>query len=281
MKILILGHKGMLGSDLFLRLFAFHEVTGKDIEDLDIASADACEGVISETEPDVVINAAAYTDVDGCETNREKCFSVNAEGVKNIALACGDRGIKVVHFSTDYVFDGKKGTSYVEDDTCNPVNVYGQSKLAGEQYLQQFSNDFLLIRSAWLYGKNGKNFVKTIVDKARISKQLEVVDDQIGSPTFSWDLAGAVQLLIEGKYSGTFHVTNRGKCSWYEFAKRILKSACIDDVTVKPIKSDVLARPANRPHLSVLSCRKFIESTGKTMRYWQIALDDFIKKMEY
>jgi len=281
MKILILGHKGMLGSDLFLRLFAFHEVTGKDIEDLDIASADACEGVISETEPDVVINAAAYTDVDGCETNREKCFSVNAEGVKNITLACGDRGIKVVHFSTDYVFDGKKGTSYVEDDTCNPVNVYGQSKLAGEQYLQQFSNDFLLIRSAWLYGKNGKNFVKTIVDKARISKQLEVVDDQIGSPTFSWDLAGAVQLLIEGKYSGTFHVTNRGKCSWYEFAKRILKSACIDDVTVKPIKSDVLARPANRPHLSVLSCRKFIESTGKTMRYWQIALDDFIKKMEY
>jgi dTDP-4-dehydrorhamnose reductase len=281
MKILILGHKGMLGSDLFLRLFAFHEVTGKDIEDLDIASADACEGVISETEPDVVINAAAYTDVDGCETNREKCFSVNAEGVKNITLACVDRGIKVVHFSTDYVFDGKKGTSYVEDDTCNPVNVYGQSKLAGEQYLQQFSNDFLLIRSAWLYGKNGKNFVKTIVDKARISKQLEVVDDQIGSPTFSWDLAGAVQLLIEGKYSGTFHVTNRGKCSWYEFAKRILKSACIDDVTVKPIKSDVLARPANRPHLSVLSCRKFIESTGKTMRYWQIALDDFIKKMEY
>ena len=281
MKILILGHKGMLGSDLFLRLFAFHEVTGKDIEDLDIASADACEGLISETEPDVVINAAAYTDVDGCETNREKCFSVNAEGVKNIALACADRGIKVVHFSTDYVFDGKKGTSYVEDDTCNPVNVYGQSKLAGEQYLQQFSNDFLLIRSAWLYGKNGKNFVKTIVDKARISKQLEVVDDQIGSPTFSWDLAGAVQLLIEGKYSGTFHVTNRGKCSWYEFAKRILKSACIDDVTVKPIKSDVLARPANRPHLSVLSCRKFIESTGKTMRYWQIALDDFIKKMEY
>jgi dTDP-4-dehydrorhamnose reductase len=281
MKILILGHKGMLGSDLILRLFAFHEVTGKDIEDLDIASADACEGLISETKPDIVINAAAYTDVDGCETNREKCFSVNAEGVKNIALACGDRGIKVVHFSTDYVFDGKKGTPYVEDDTCNPINVYGQSKLAGEQYLQQFSKDFLLIRSAWLYGKNGKNFVKTIVDKARINKQLEVVDDQVGSPTFTWDLAGAVQLLIEGKYSGTFHVTNRGKCSWYEFAKRILKSACIDDVTVKPIKSNVLARPANRPHFSVLSCRKFIESTGKTMRYWQVALDDYIRKMEY
>lgn len=281
MKILILGHKGMLGSDLFLRLFAFHEVTGKDIEDLDIASAEACEGVISETGPDVVINAAAYTDVDGCETNSEKCFSVNAEGVKHIALACGDRGIKVVHFSTDYVFDGKKGTPYLEDDICNPINVYGRSKLAGEQYLQQYSSDFLLIRSAWLYGKNGKNFVKTIVDKAKMNKKLEVVDDQIGAPTFSWDLSGAVQLLIEGNYSGTFHITNRGNCSWYEFAQRILKSAVINDVTVKPIKSDVLARPAKRPHYSVLSCRKFIASTGKTMRYWQVALDDYIRKMEY
>jgi len=281
MKILILGHKGMLGSDLFLRLFAFQEVTGKDIEDFDIASTDACEGLISETEPDIVINAAAYTDVDGCETNSEKCFSINAEGVKNIALACGDRGIKIVHFSTDYVFDGKKGTPYLEDDTCNPINVYGQSKLAGEQYLQQYSNDFLLIRSAWLYGKNGKNFVKTIVEKAKIEKNLKVVDDQVGSPTFSWDLAGAVQLLIEGNYSGTFHVTNRGNCSWYEFAQKILKSACISDVTVKPIKSGVLARPANRPHYSVLSCRKFIASTRKTMRYWQVALDDYIRKMEY
>ncbi len=281
MKILILGHKGMLGSDLFLRLFAFHEVIGKDIEDLDIASMEACEGIISETGPDVVINAAAYTDVDGCETNSEKCFSVNAEGVKNIALASRDRGIKVVHFSTDYVFDGKKGTPYLEDDICNPINVYGRSKLAGEQYLQQYSGDFLLIRSAWLYGKNGKNFVKTIVDKAKMNKQLEVVDDQIGAPTFSWDLAGAVQLLIEGKYSGIYHITNRGNCSWYEFTQRILKSAAINDVAVKPIKSNVLARPAKRPHYSVLSCRKFITNTGKTMRYWQVALDDFIRKMEY
>jgi len=277
MKILILGHKGMLGSDLFLRLFVFHEVTGKDIEDLDIASEEACEGIISETEPDVVINAAAYTDVDGCEANREKCFSVNAEGVKNIALACEKRGIKVVHFSTDYVFDGRKSTPYLEEDVCNPINVYGQSKLAGEQYLQQYSSDFLLIRSAWLYGKNGK----TIVDKAKINKQLEVVDDQVGAPTFSWDLTGAVQLLIEGKYNGIYHITNRGNCSWYEFARRIIKSAGINDVTVKPIKSDLLARPAKRPHYSVLSCRKFITSTGKAMRYWQVALDDYIRKMEY
>ncbi|HYA14913.1 MAG TPA: dTDP-4-dehydrorhamnose reductase [Syntrophales bacterium] len=281
MKILILGHKGMLGSDLFMRLFVFHEVTGKDIEDFDIASAESCERVVAETEPDVVINAAAYTNVDGCETKREECFSVNAEGVKNIALACAERGIKIVHFSTDYVFDGKKKTPYVEDDSCNPINVYGQSKLAGEQYLKEFSNNYILIRSAWLYGKNGKNFVKTIVEKAKIEKNLQVVDDQVGSPTFTWDLAGAVQLMIEGNYSGTYHITNRGSCSWYAFTQRIIKSACINGVTVKPIKSDVLARPANRPHYSVLSCRKFITSAGKAMRYWQVALDDYIRKMEY
>jgi dTDP-4-dehydrorhamnose reductase len=270
-----------LGNDLVLRLIGFHEVIGKDIEDFDIASADACERIISDVEPDVVINAAAYTDVDGCESNREMCFSVNAEGVKNIALACKDRGIKIVHFSTDYIFNGTKGTPYLEDDICEPINVYGQSKLAGEQYLQQYSNNFLLIRSSWLYGRHGKNFVKTIVEKAKTEKILKVVDDQIGSPTFTWDLASAVQLLVEGQFNGIFHITNRGNCTWYEFAQRIVKFSSVAGVTVNPIKSDVLARPANRPHYSVLSCRKFIESTGKTMRYWQVAVDDFISKMGY
>lgn len=281
MKILILGHKGMLGSDLLLRLFAFHDVTGKDIEDFDIASQGVCEEVIAETEPDIVINAAAYTNVDGCESDSNACFSVNAEGVKNIALACRQKRIKIVHFSTDYVFDGTRKTPYQEDDKCTPLNVYGKSKLAGEQYLKQFSDNFLLIRSAWLYGKNGKNFVKTIIEKARTEKLLKIVDDQVGSPTFTWDLAAAVQLLIEGQHTGIFHITNRGNCSWYEFAVKILKSACIPDVTVKPIKSDELERPARRPHYSVLTCRKFSETTGKVMRYWQVALDDYISKMGY
>jgi dTDP-4-dehydrorhamnose reductase len=281
MKILILGYKGMLGNDLVLRLIGSHDVIGRDIEDFDIASADACEHIISDAEPDVVINAAAYTDVDGCESNRELCFSVNAEGVKNIAVICKDRGIKVVHFSTDYVFNGKKGTPYLEDDLCDPINVYGLSKLAGERYLQQYSENYLLIRSSWLYGRNGKNFVRTIVEKARTEKTLKVVDDQVGSPTFTWDLARAVQLLVEGQYNGIFHITNRGHCSWYEFAQKIVKFSSANDVAVHPIKSDALARPANRPSYSVLGCRKFIESTGKTMRYWQVALGDFISKMGY
>jgi dTDP-4-dehydrorhamnose reductase len=196
-------------------------------------------------------------------------------------MICKGRGIKVVHFSTDYVFNGKKGSPYLEDDLCDPINVYGWSKLAGEQYLQQYSNNFLLIRSSWLYGRNGKNFVKTIIEKARTEKNLKVVDDQVGSPTFTWDLASAVQLLVEGQYTGIFHVTNRGNCSWYEFAQRIVKFSSVNEISVTPIKSDVLARPAKRPPYSVLSCRKFIASTGKTMRYWQVALDDFISKMGY
>lgn len=281
MNILILGHKGMLGNDLAVRLMVCHDVTGKDIDDFDIASQAACRDVISETNPDVIINAAAYTDVDGSETNKETCFSVNADGVKNVALACRERGIKIVHFSTDYVFDGKKGTPYVEEDACNPVNLYGQSKLAGERYLQELSANFILIRSAWLFGRNGKNFVKTIVDKARTETCLEIVDDQVGSPTFTWDLAAATKLLIEGHHTGIFHVTNRGSCSWYGFALKILNFIGTADVQIKPIKSHVLARPATRPPYSVLSCRKFIESTGKAMRYWQIALEDFVSKMGY
>jgi len=281
MNILILGHKGMLGSDLLVRLIVDHDVTGKDVDDFDITKAEACHDVISETKPDVVINAAAYTNVDGCESDREKCFSVNAEGVKNIALACRERDIKIVHFSTDYVFDGLKKTSYIEEDVCNPINVYGQSKFHGERYLSEISSNFILVRSSWLYGRNGKNFVKAIVDKAKSVKSIEVVDDQIGSPTFTWDLAAAVQLLIEDHHIGIFHVTNRGSCSWYEFASKILEYTGMTDVHIRPIKSDMLARPAKRPSYSVLSCRKFIETTRKTMRYWQVALNDYIGKTGY
>jgi dTDP-4-dehydrorhamnose reductase len=279
MKILILGHKGMLGSDLMLRMMATHDVTGKDVGDFDITVADDCERVIAECSPDVVINAAAYTNVDACETDRERCFAVNAAGVKNIALACRGKGIRIVHFSTDYIFDGRKETPYVEEDEPAPLNVYGASKLEGERFLQAFSDRWLLIRTAWLYGKNGKNFVKTILEKAAAVKTLDVVDDQIGAPTYSWDLAGAVQLLVEGGHEGLFHVTNRGRCSWYEFACKILQYAGKNDVTVRPIPSAELTRPAVRPAWSVLSSQKFSEATGKAMRFWQIALQDYLERM--
>jgi dTDP-4-dehydrorhamnose reductase len=281
MKILILGHKGMLGSDLMLRLMAAHDVTGKDAGDFDIAAEDDCTRLIAECSPEVVINAAAYTHVDGCETACDRCFAVNAVGVKNIALACRGKGIRIVHFSTDYIFDGRKEAPYVEEDEPAPLNVYGASKLEGERFLRAFADRWLLIRTAWLYGKNGKNFVKTILEKAAAVKTLDIVDDQIGTPTYSWDLSAAVRLLIEGGHDGLFHLTNRGRCSWYEFTCKILQYAGISDVTVRPIRSAGLARPAVRPAWSVLSSRKFSEATGKTMRFWQIALQDYLEKTGY
>ena len=281
MRILILGHKGMLGSDLMLRLGTSHELIGKDVDDFDITSEEDCGKVVEACFPEVVINAAAYTNVDGCETNREKCMAVNALGVKNVALACRGRKITLVHFSTDYVFDGSKGTPYAEDDPPAPLNVYGASKLEGERFLQAFSERWLLIRTAWLYGRNGNSFVKTILEKVETVKSLEVVDDQIGSPTWTWDLAAAVGLLIEGENTGVFHLTCRGRCSWFEFACKILQYAGKKDVVVNPIRSDRLSRPATRPAWSVLSTRKFSEATGKTMKFWQIALQEYLERSGY
>lgn len=281
MKILLLGHKGMLGNDLFLRFAGKYQITGLDKDEIDITSKEECRKAINENVPDLVINAAAYTDVDGCEKTKDECFAVNAEAVKNIAEACSEKNIRIVHFSTDYVFDGEGVKPYREDSICNPINVYGASKLAGERYLQELSHNYVLIRTEWLYGKNGKNFVRTILAKAQTSDKLEVVDDQIGSPTYTKDLAAATELLIEKNLNGVFHITNRGNCSWYQFTLKILQETGIGGVQVLPIKSADLPRPAKRPHYSVLSMQKFIAATGKTMQPWQLALQDYLKNMKY
>ena len=267
----------MLGSDLLLKLNMGHEVVGLDKEEIDIVSASECEEVIKEIEPEIVINAAAYTNVDGCETAKDECFAVNAEAVKNIAEACRDKNIRIVHFSTDYVFDGTAKQPYKEDHQCNPINTYGASKMAGERYLRSLSENYILIRTAWLYGVNGKNFVQTILEKVKTTKKLTVVDDQTGSPTYTKDLAAAVDLLITQNAKGIIHITNRGNCSWYQFAVKILQEAGIHDIDVTPIRSDQLQRPATRPAYSVLSMQKFIQTTGKTMQPWQLALQDYLK----
>jgi dTDP-4-dehydrorhamnose reductase len=281
MKILLLGHRGMLGSDLFINLAGKHEIKGLDKDEIDLVSLSECQKAIRENAPDIVINAAAYTDVDGCEKAKDECFNVNAEAVKNIAEACRDKKIRIVHFSTDYVFDGNSNEPYKENSPCNPINVYGASKLAGERYLQKLSDNYILIRTEWLYGKNGKNFVRTILGKAQTVNKLEVVDDQIGSPTYTKDLVAAVSLLIERNITGIFHITNRGSCSWFQFTEKILQEAEIKGVQVLPIKSDSLTRPAKRPHYSVLSMQKFIQATGKIMQPWQLGLQDYLKDMKY
>jgi dTDP-4-dehydrorhamnose reductase len=276
MKILVLGHKGMLGTDLMSRLGG-HSLTGKDVDDFDITSASDCRDIIDESRPDIVINAAAFTDVDGCETREETAFAVNAEGVKNVALACREDNTRIIHFSTDYVFDGTSERPYKEDDRCNPINAYGRSKYQGELYLKEFSKNYILIRTSWLYGRHGKNFVKAILQRAKNSQTLEVVTDQVGSPTFTADLAGAVKVLAEGGHTGTFNVTNRGSCSWYEFARRILDLSGFEHVEIKPITSEFLERKALRPKNSMLSGEKFASATGKTLRFWQVALRDYLE----
>ena len=280
MKILLLGHKGMLGSDLLTQMSLHHDVVGMDQEEIDITSAADCAKAIEDTAPQIVINAAAYTNVDGCETAKDDCFAVNAEAVKNIAEACRSKNIRIIHFSTDYVFDGTAKQPYKEDDDCDPINTYGASKLAGEHYLQTLAQNYIIIRTAWLYGANGKNFVRTILEKAKTTPKLKVVDDQLGSPTHTKDLAVAVDHLIEKNSQGIFHVTNRGSCSWYEFAVKILREAGIDDVEVSPIKSEQLSRAAKRPAYSVMSMQKFIFTTGKAMQPWQLGLQDYIESVK-
>lgn len=275
MRILVLGHKGMLGHDL-VAAFGGHDVTGKDIEDFDITSGPDCRELVEENRPGLVINAAAFTDVDRCETEVEKAFAVNSEGVRNIALACKRQDVRLVHFSTDYVFDGTGDHPYLEDDPCNPINVYGRSKLQGEIYLRELSRNFILVRTSWLYGRHGRNFVRTILQRARNSQPLEVVTDQKGAPTYTADLAAAVRVLVEGGHTGIYNITNRGSCSWYDFARRILDLSGYEDVGIKPITSDLLSRKALRPRNSILSGRKFMADVGKTLRFWQVALRDYL-----
>jgi len=279
MKILVLGSRGMLGTDLVAELARAHDVTGKDIEDFDIASPLECRGVIGQSGVDVVINAAAYTNVDGCETDEARSFAVNADGVKNVALVCRESGTKVVHFSTDYIFDGTKGTPYLEGDATNPINAYGRSKRQGEEYLRDISDKYLLIRTSWLYGRHGRNFVGAILERAEKAGRLEVVDDQTGSPTYTVDLAAAVRVLIEGDHEGVFHLTNRGFCTWYQFALKILEYRDMGTVSIVPIQSAQLGRGARRPEYSVLSCRKFADTTHRTIRFWQIALKEYMERM--
>ncbi len=275
LSILVLGANGMLGNDLVKTLGLRHEVVGKDFNDFDITNKGITREEILDILPQIVVNSAGFTNVDGCETEVEKAFLVNAEGTKNVALACEEGKIKLVHISTDYVFDGKKKNPYLEDDIPNPLNIYGKSKLKGEQYIKEIMEDFLVVRTEWLYGKKGNNFVSTILKMAGVEKELKVVDDQIGSPTYTKDLAYAIDVLLKHNLKGVYHITNRGTCSWYQFALKILELAHMEDVKVMPVGSDAYTRPAKRPAYSALNCSKFERETGLTLRPWKDALAEY------
>ena len=278
MKVLVLGAQGMLGKDLVPILSLKNQVLGRDVDDFDITDEKKVAKEIESLGPRIVVNAAAYTDVDGCEAKKDLAFSVNADAVRNIALGCKAIGARMIHLSTDYVFDGSSAIPYREEDPPAPLNVYGVSKLQGERNIREILENHLIIRTEWLYGRQGKNFVDTILRLAIQQEEIRVVNDQQGSPTFTRDLGWAIDWLLQEKTVGTIHVTNSGSCSWFEFARKILQGKQKNTVRIIPITSEELVRPAKRPANSVLDCSRFQQITGQKMRPWEEALKEYLLK---
>jgi dTDP-4-dehydrorhamnose reductase len=271
--ILVVGSNGMLGQELMTLLGS--AARGVDVGEIDITDLESVQRVLLTLKPRVVVNAAAYTDVDGCETQAELALQVNGEGVAHLAMISKEIGAKLVQISTDYVFDGGKGTPYLEDDAPAPLSIYGESKLAGEMNAK-FNPDYLVVRTQWLYGHAGKNFVETMLRLAGERNELTVVDDQIGSPTWTYDLALAIKALIEKDCRGTYHAANAGFVSWNGFAKEIFRLAGLD-VTVSPMTTSQLGRPAARPLYSTLDCGKLADDAGFVPEPWQEALKRYLE----
>ncbi|NUM25153.1 MAG: dTDP-4-dehydrorhamnose reductase [Candidatus Buchananbacteria bacterium] len=277
-KILILGANGMLGHDL-AEVFSNQKPTLWDQSDLDITDEAAVQKKLSAFSPTIVINAAAYTNVDGAETDSELAFKVNADGVGYLAKTCQKLSAILVHFSTEYVFDGENSNGYKEDDQANPLNIYGQSKAKGEALVRQYCEMHYIIRSSWLYGKfpqvgkpRGLNFVETMLKLAREGRDLNVVNDQFGKPTYTLDLAQQTKEIVLGQKScGTYHVVNEGVCTWYEFARTIFEFSKLD-VKLNPITSQEYQLPTPRPKYSVLLNTKL-----EPLRSWQEALKDYLQ----
>ena len=276
MKILITGASGMLGYDLQETL-KNHELILFNSKTLDITNKQIVNEKIGKIEPDIVINAAAYTNVDACEKNYDDAYKVNALGPKNLAKVCKELDIPLVHISTDYVFNGEKNTPLKEEDEIGPKTAYGKTKLEGEIFIQKTCNKYFIIRTAWLYGCNGNNFVKTMLELAKNNNEINVVNDQVGSPTYTFDLAIAISKIIETDDYGSYHLTNSGSCSWYEFSKEIFKLSNIN-IKVNPVSTEEFPRPAPRPKYSVLSDEKWINKGFKPLRNYKEALKDYLSK---
>jgi dTDP-4-dehydrorhamnose reductase len=278
MKILITGGRGMLASDLVRELEPAHEVTAPGHRELDVTDARACAALIDAVRPDVVINAAALTNVDACETAETEAFAVNGHGAGNLAAACGPRGVALVHYSTDYVFDGTKRAPYVEEDPPNPRGVYARSKLLGEQLVQERAPEHLVLRISWVFGARGRNFIKTIVGAARAQPRLRVVDDQHGSPSYTRDLAAHTRVLVESGRRGIYHLTNQGSCSWYELAARAVEWARLSGVEVVPVTTSEFPRPAPRPANSVLANARLAREGFPLLRPWWEAAREYVER---
>ena len=273
MKVLVTGAKGQLGTDLMNELARQGlEGIGVDVEEMDITDADACRRVISQAKADAVIHCAAYTAVDAAEDQVELCRKINGEGTRNVAVACREAGVKLMYISTDYVFDGKGTRPWEPDDKRAPLNVYGQTKYEGEIAIEELVDRYFIVRIAWVFGVAGKNFIKTMLRLGREKGAVSVVDDQVGSPTYTYDLARLLTDMIQTDRYGRYHATNEGECSWYEFAREIFRQAGMDEVKVTPVSSEAFAAKAKRPANSRMSKEKLTENGIKRLPDWQDAM---------
>lgn len=278
MRILLIGSGGQLGrSFMSNEQAAVHQIEMTDFPQTDIRDKKAVSRLIEDGHYDAVINCAAFTNVDLCESKREEAYSVNADGVRNIAEAAAVVGSILVHFSTDFVFDGKKGSPYSEDDEPSPLNYYGETKLKSENIVRSTIDRHFIVRTSSLYSKYGSNFVKAILKKARDSDFINVVSDQISSPTFADDLVEGILALIGTDSFGTYHIANSGYCSKYEFAKYIV-SRCGIDCRVKPVGSGEYKSAAVRPEFSALSTHKIEQLLGRKQPDWRASADIFLER---
>ncbi|MFQ5906164.1 MAG: dTDP-4-dehydrorhamnose reductase [bacterium] len=275
MRIVVTGAAGMLGRAFCGVLNESHTVVGVDMQDLDL-SLDSCIPAIVRMRPQVVCHLAAFTDVDRCESDPETAYHSNVVASRNVAVACKEAGCPMLYMSTDFVFDGKAERPYSERDKPNPLNMYGKTKLIGEWFVERHAEDHWIVRTSWLFGKGGRNFVDTILALARQKDSIDVVDDQRGSPTYTKDLAPALKNIIESGKFGTYHVTNSGDCTWYDFAVMICKQAGIEGFSINRTRSDLVGRPAERPAYSVLDNGAYARAFGACLRNWKEALQDYL-----
>ena len=277
MRILVTGSDGLVATNIIPFLKEHFEIIPALEKEWDITDRDKGRAVLRSTQPHVLLNLAAMTNVDGCEDVPDEAQRVNSEGPGVLADICREEGVKIAHFSTDYVFDGSGQRPYREDDRTNPLSVYGRSKLLGEQEVMKRTDNFLIIRTQWIYGDGGENFITKVTRLGKEKGTVSVVNDQTGSPTYAKDLAQPVAALIQGSCSGIYHVTNDGSCTWFDFAQEIFSILSLP-VTCLPIGSDQLQRKATRPTYSVFDCSKLQAHTGLHMRHWREALQEYLTR---
>lgn len=280
MKILVTGASGQLGHDLVIELDKRgHEVFGASSKDLDITDSEAVMSRLTELKPDAVMHCAAYTAVDNAEEDKERCDAVNHMGTENVARACAEIGAKMLYLSTDYVFDGEGERPWEPDDEADPLNTYGMTKYLGEEAVREHVTAYFIVRISWVFGINGKNFVKTMLRLGAEREQLTVVCDQIGSPTYTPDLSKLLADMIATDKYGTYHATNEGLCSWYEFACAIMEKAGLK-AKVLPVTSAEYPAKAKRPHNSRMSKDKLTENGFARLPHWKNALERYLIELE-